>query len=63
MEFTCQCGSNEFHYFYKYPAIRKSRFRCKNCHKTYEQSEHEVVEIDLKSMWEESKRLLNQRER
>lgn len=53
MEFTCECGCKDFHVFMKYKSLYKSRFRCLNCDKTYQQDYNEIKEIDMKKMWKE----------
>lgn len=48
MSFVCECGSRDFHTFYRYVSKDIERFRCKKCKKTYQREGKVYREIDLK---------------
>lgn len=48
----CKCGY-KFQVFFRNERIKRSRFRCLKCKRTFQRDYDKVVEIDLKSMWEE----------
>lgn len=48
MSFVCECGSRDFHIFFRYASKDLERFRCKKCKKTYQREGKVYREIDLK---------------
>lgn len=49
--FTCECGSTEFHTFFRYHSAQRTRIRCKKCDNTYQCDKGLYTKIDLNIMF------------